>query len=402
MTTATPPTSLKNTGEGVFPRTPRRLRVAALVATERVSGPGRQLTALAEHAAAAGVEFLVVVFHRRGRPTPELARHLSDRGVPYQVVEDRGPLDWRLVANIGRLLRGWQPDIVQTHSYKATAVAFALRALGASWKWVGCFHGLTTENRKTRFYHSVDQRLLGWADRVVVVSQEQVRHFVHCENKVRVVHNATLRLPTPLDPREHDRLDAQLQRLPRPVIGVVGRLSPEKGVDVFLEACSLLAFRRPAFSAIIAGDGPERERLEALCRRLSLERRVLFLSHVPNVGAVYGNLDLLVLPSRSEGLPNALLEGLQTDVPIVATRVGGIPEVIGSSPAAVLVPPESAVALADAMDAALTSGSTPAAREARQEVARRFSISRRVADHLALYRDILHGRAAREVSVLAH
>jgi glycosyltransferase involved in cell wall biosynthesis/O-antigen ligase len=401
VTTVTPAASLRSGGAGSS-GTARRLRVAALVATEHVSGPGRQLTALAEYAAAAGAELLVVVFHRRGRPAPELARHLSERGVPHHIVEDRGPLDWRLVVEIGRLLAGWQPDIVQTHTFKATAVAFALRALGASWKWVGCFHGLTNENRKTRFYHWVDRRLLRWADRVVVVSQEQVRHFAHCGDRVRVVPNATLRLPAPHDPDEHARLHTLLQRLPRPLIGVVGRLSPEKGVDVFLAACAQLAFRRPAFSVIIAGDGAEQQRLKALTRRLSLERRVLFLSHVRNVGAVYDNLDLLVLPSRSEGLPNALLEGLQTDVPIVATRVGAIPDVIGSSPAALLVPAESVDALTDAMDAALTTGATPTARAARDEIARRYSVSRRVADHLSIYQDVLHGSVAREASVLAH
>ncbi len=381
--------------------TVRRLRVAALVATEHVSGPGRQLAALAEQAAGAGVEFLVIVFHRRGRPTPDLARYLGDRGVRHSVVEDRGPLDVRLVTQVGRLLAEWQPAIVQTHTAKATAVAFALRALGASWKWVACFHGLTTENSKVRFYHWIDRRLMGWADAIVVMSQEQVRHFARWGAKVCVVPNATLDLPPPPDSGEGERLRDQLRSLPRPVIGVVGRLSPEKGVDVFLEACALLTTRRPAFSAIIAGDGPERQRLEGLCRRLALERRVLFLSHVRDVGAVYGQLDLLVLPSRSEGLPNALLEGLQTDVPIVATRVGGIPEVIGSSPAAVLVPPESVAVLAQAMDAALTDGSSPAAKAARREIGRRFSVSRRVADHLALYSHVIRVPEPRETSLLA-
>jgi len=379
-----------------------RLRVAALVATAQVSGPARQLAALAERAAGTGIEFLVVVFHRRGRPAPDLARYLGDHGVAHCIVEDRGPLDLWLVARVGRLLAAWQPSIVQTHSSKATAVAFALRALGASWKWVGCFHGLTTEDRKARFYHWVDRLLLGWADAIVVMSQEQMRHFARWRTKLRVVPNATVDLEPPGDSGEGLRVRDRVRGLPHPVIGVVGRLSPEKGVDVFLEACALLATRRPAFSVVIAGDGPERQRLEGLCRRLSLERRVVFLSHVRDVGAVYGQLDLLVLPSRSEGLPNALLEGLQTEVPIVATRVGGIPDVIGTSPAAILVPPESAALLARAMDTALTDGSSPAAIAARQEIARRFSVSRRVADHVALYSHVLRRSEPRQGSIRAH
>ena len=374
--------------------TGRQIRVAALVATEAVSGPGRQLAALAQYVTRVGVEFLVVLFHRRGRPPSDFARYLEERGVPLYVVEDRGPLDWRLVVQVGRLLTSWQPAIVQSHTYKATAVAFVLRTMGAGWKWVGWFHGLTTEDAKARFYHWVDRRVLGRADRIVVVSREQVRHFGRYGHKVRVIYNATLDLPPHGDAAERQRLDALFRRLSRPVIGVVGRLSPEKGVDLFLGACALLATRRVAFSAIVAGQGPERERLQALRGRLGLEGRVHFLSHVSDMAAVYRQLDLLVLPSRSEGLPNALLEALQADVPIVATRVGGVPELIGSSAAAVLVPPATIEALADAMEAALEFGNAPQVRAARREIAERFSLSRRVVDHLHLYREVLHGTLA--------
>ena len=386
---------------GGYGARPKGLRVAALVATETVSGPGRQLAALAREVSEVGIEFLVVLFPRRGRPTTDFARYLVERGVSHRVVEDRGPLDWGLVRRVRGLLEDWQPAVVQTHTYKATAVAYILHQLGAPWKWVGCFHGLTTEDRKARFYHWIDRRLLSRADRIVVVSREQVRLFDHDGHKVRVIHNAALRLARHEDAVERLRLGTLFTRLERPRIGVVGRLSPEKGVDVFLEACAVLVARGRAFSAVVAGDGPERSRLETLSRRLALEQQVHFLSHVRDIASVYAQLDLLVLPSLSEGLPNALLEALQADVPIVATRVGGVPEVIGSSAAAVLVPPESADALAGAMEAAL-AGEAPEARIARAEITRRLSLSRRVADHLALYGDVLYGPATTERSILAN
>jgi glycosyltransferase involved in cell wall biosynthesis len=373
---------------GAFPK-----RIAALVPPEAisgtVSGPVRQLTALARALRARGIDCLVVVFHRHGQPPSAFAPYLQEAGVPHCIVEDHGPVDWRMALTVRTVLRRWRPSLVQTHGYKATAVAYLLRRLGVAWRWIGFFHGSTTEPLKARFYHWVDRRLLGAADRVVVMSQAQARDFRHCDGRVRVIHNAVLTLPPAASATERHRLGALASNLPRPVVGVVGRLSHEKGVDLFLDACAALVRKGLAFSALVAGDGPGRARLEAHCSRLGLEARVRFLGHVYDVDALYRMLDLLVLPSRSEGLPNTLLEAMQANVRIVATAVGAVPEVVGTSAAARLVTPGSAAALGDAIEHALTQGDLPEAAAARREVVGRFSLERRVGAHLRLYRDLL-------------
>jgi glycosyltransferase involved in cell wall biosynthesis len=349
----------------------------------------RQLTALARALQAAGTECLVVAFHRDGGAPSAFAAHLKEAGVPHCVVRDRGPLDWRLVSTVDAILRRWRPSIVQTHGYKATAVAYVLRRLGAPWRWIGFFHGSTTEPLRARFYHWVDRRLLGSAERVVVMSHLQAREFSHCSERVRVIYNAALARPPAARPAERDDLAPIAGDLPRPILGVVGRLSQEKGVDLFLEACAILAGRGLAFSALVAGDGPGRARLEAQCARLGLGSRVRFMGHVHDVDAVYRLIDLLVLPSRSEGLPNTLLEAMQADVPVVATTVGAVPEVVGTSPAARLVAPGSVAALVDAIEQAVTQGDPPQAATARHEALSRFSLERRVDAHVQLYRDLL-------------
>ena len=373
---------------GAFPQ-----RIAALVPPEAVSGtvsgPVRQLTALARGLQGAGTDCLVVAFHRRGQPPSAFARYLQEAGVRHCIVEDRGPVDWRVASHVGAVLRRWRPSIVQTHGYKATAVAYVLRRLGAPWRWIGFFHGFTTEPLKARFYHWVDGRLLGAADRVVVMSPAQARAFQHCDGRVRVIYNAALALPPGGSPAERDRLAGLAGSLPRPIVGVVGRLSQEKGVDLFLDACAVLVQKGLPFSALVAGDGPGRARLEAHCARLGLEARVRFLGHVYDVDVLYRMLDLLVLPSRNEGLPNTLLEAMQADVPIVATAVGAVPEVVGTSAAARLVAPGSAEALVDAIEHALTESDLPEAAAARREVMGRFSLERRLEAHLQLYHDLL-------------
>jgi len=374
---------------------PSPVRVAALVGSEALSGPGRQLTALAAALKRAGIACLIVAFQRRGRPSVAFAQELDRAGVEHCVVEDRGPLDWRVARDVQDMLRRWRPSIVQTHGYKATAVAYLLRRLGNTWPWVGFFHGSTREDLKARFYHWVDRRLLGAGDRIIVMAQAQARVFAASGRRVQIIHNAVLAPTVKGEPLEGDHLAALVGGLPRPIIGVVGRLSPEKGVDLFLDACAILAHKGVAFSAVIAGDGPERGNLEARCRRLALASSVRFLGQVRNVDGVYDRLDLLVLPSRSEGLPNTLLEAMHADLPVVATSVGAIPEVVGTSLAARLVAPGSAAALAATIESAVTHGDSPEAAVARREAVRAFSLERRVEAHLQLYRDVLVERRRR-------
>ena len=370
-------------------------RIAALVSADSISGPARQLTALAGALRDVGTECLVVVFRRSGRSPGTLPRYLDDAGIAHTVVDDQGPADWRMATRVRDVLTRWRPSILQTHGYKATAVAYWLRKLRFRPPWVGFFHGSTAENLKTRWYHWIDRRLLAAAERVVVMSRAQAAEFRHCGRRVRVIHNAALATPAAGDPSDRARWSALTRDLPRPRIGVVGRLSPEKGVDLFLDACALLMRDGVACSAVVVGDGPERARLAAQCRRLGLESRVAFAGQTSDVDVVYRDLDLVVLPSRSEGLPNTLLEAMWADVPAVATAVGAVPEVVGTSAAARLVAPGSAAALADAIHVAITNEDSAEARAARRAAVSRFSLERRVQAHIELYREVLEDRHPR-------
>jgi glycosyltransferase involved in cell wall biosynthesis len=379
----------------------RGIRVAALLDTAQVSGPGRQLAALAVQLMKAGVELRVITFHRDGRARSPYLDYLDAAGVRYTVIPDGGPLDARLVPRLRRVLADWKPAIVQTHGYKPTALAFALRACGARWPWVAFSHGATSENKKVKFYHWIELRLLGAADRIVVMSRQQRDALRGLGGKTRVLHNAAIPLPADpaLDGAAHETSRTRHgDEFGSPLVGVVGRLSPEKGVDVFLRACRELSRRGIAFSAVVAGEGPERRSLDALRRALGLEDRVRFLGPVAAVRAMYAALDLLVIPSRSEGLPNVLLEALRADVPVVGTAVGSIPDVLDSSAAGVVVPPGDSAALANGIARGLSLKADPASRNARRAVTERFSLERRVAAHLQLYRELLEVSQLREMA----
>src|SRR2546427_8855363 len=171
------------------------VRVAALVGSEALSGPGRQLTALAAALKRAGIACLIVAFQRRGRPSVAFAQELDRAGVEHCVVEDRGPLDWRVARDVQDMLRRWRPSIVQTHGYKATAVAYLLRRLGSPWPWVGFFHGSTREDLKGRLLPWVDPRVLGGGGRLGVMAQAQGRGFAASGRRVPIIPNAGLSPP---------------------------------------------------------------------------------------------------------------------------------------------------------------------------------------------------------------
>lgn len=392
--TATP--ALAPVDHGIDGARVRPLRVAALIDTYDVSGPGRQLVGVARALAERGVDVHIVMFHRAGRGHPPFADFMHKLGTPFTIVPENGATDTALPGRLRRVLRDLRPDVIETHSYKTTALVYLLRKFGGLRQpWLGFFHGATSENAKVRAYHWLDGRLLRDADLTVVMSERHRREFAHPGARVRVLYNSVV--PMPDEPSAELLLPAAVEAAVAagdPLVGVVGRLSPEKGVDLYLRALALLEARGVRFVSVLAGDGPERAAYEALAAELRVGHRVAFLGTVAAMQSLYRRLELLVIPSRSEGLPNVLLEAMRADVPVVSTSVGAVPEVLGGTQAGVLIPPANVEALADAIAASLRLKSDPTSRTARAEVATRFSLDHRAAEHVRAYREVVAAAAA--------
>ncbi len=373
----------------------RRITALSFLDAPVVTGPARGLINLAR-ALPDGAKLHVALLRGRGAPPPPRLDELTDGALTAWELPELGPFDPLLFARAAKLARAVGADLVQSHSYKPHVIALGVsKALGLP--WVGHHHGWTAENDKVRLYHRVDALTLPRADRVVAVAHAAKAIVVDegcAPDKVEVIPNAVDRADFESD---LDR-DAARDRLGLPreavIACVVGRLSHEKGQDLALQALARVRAEGHELTLALAGDGPDRQKLESLARELSLGDSVRFLGHQRQVGVVYKASDLLVMPSRSEAMPNALLEAMTLGLPVVATRVGGVPEVTDEGVMALVVDPESAPSLASAIVDVLTR---PDERARRVELARdaagdRHDPGRRAARYVGLWRSVLDAR----------
>jgi len=174
-------------------------------------------------------------------------------------------------------------------------------------------------------------------------------------------------------------------------VGIVGRLAPIKDVHVFLEAAALVAAAEPQVRFAVVGDGELRADLEARARTLGLTERVHFYGWRRDMPAIYGDLDVVVNCSRNEGTPVALIEALTAGRPVVATRVGGTPDVLRGGELGRLVPPADPAALAQGILETVRhlDACRVRAAETRAAVLSKYSTDRLIADVDALYRQLL-------------
>jgi glycosyltransferase involved in cell wall biosynthesis len=269
-------------------------------------------------------------------------------------------------------------------------------------RWIAFAHGFTDDDWKIRLYNRIDLAVLRGADRVVTVSASTKALLVANgvrEKKIRLIYNAIeSNDDNPGTPAEELRRRLGIRRGEQ-VVGVIGRLSPEKGQTVFLRALARAARVCPDVKALLIGDGQDRSMLEDYCRDHGLSGRVIFTGYRENIADYYRVLDVLVLPSLSEGLPNTVLEAMSFGIPVIATRVGGVPEIIQRDEG-VLVDPGDHDALADRMAELLQNESLrkTIGERGRGSLHPRFAPDHRARQILSVYDELLPAAGERTVS----
>lgn len=330
---------------------PSSTRTLHLIASNFVGGPEKQILHHAIAGASSGREVVIGSF-RRGLARPEILQHAENLGLP---VLELGParFDPRAVFQLVHGIRKRDISIVCTHGYKANLIGWAACRITAC-PQIAFARGWTAENKRIRFYESLDRIVLRWTDWVVCVSQplaDEVEELRHRRPAPVVIPNAALFLDA-YAVQAQDR--AALKRsIGQPedafLVCAVGRLSPEKGHRYLLLALPNLFRQIPKLRLLLLGEGQERKRLEEQARGLAVHDRVVFAGFHKNVRPWIQACEVLINPSLTEGVPNAILEAMALGTPVVATAVGGVPDLIHNGKSGLLIPPANPEMLARAI-----------------------------------------------------
>jgi glycosyltransferase involved in cell wall biosynthesis len=308
------------------------------------------------------VEGSIVTFDRptTGIDEPnDFIRAVRTAGIDLDVIPERRRFDLSVIPALKTVAEGRRPDIIITNSVKSHFLMWRSR-LWKKYPWVAFHHGYTSTDRKMRLYNRFDRFSLPKADAVVTVCAAFARELMTVArvraDKIRVQHNSVRPAPPPaaedvLALRERWGI-ANDQR----VMLSIGRLSKEKAQADLIEAYKQLGAANPDLNCtlVIVGDGPERGPLEAAARAPGIDGRVIFAGQVKDVQPFYAVADVFVLSSHSEGSPNVLLEAMAAQVPVVATSVGGVPEMVENEKSALLVPAKDPAVLATAITRVLS------------------------------------------------
>jgi glycosyltransferase involved in cell wall biosynthesis len=335
------------------------VRVLDFMETSWVGGPAKNLLEFARRAANPRQSVLraniaIATFHRGSSPASnEFVVACQQTGLDVHFIPERFAFDPRVISAMRELITSYDPEIVQTHSVKSHFL-MRLTAMHQRRHWIAFHHGYTWTDLKTRLYNHLDRLSLPLASRVVTVCRpfaSALEDIGVRPERIAVRHNSV----EAFLPVADDRVLELRRRLRIPpdarVLLNVGRLSREKGQVDLIEAISLLRKENSVrkLRLVIVGDGPENQRLKEAARTFAVPDLVVFAGHQGDVTPYYAMADLMVLPSHTEGSPNTLLEAMAAGLPIVATAVGGILEIVTTGKEGLLVEKHNPIALARAI-----------------------------------------------------
>ncbi len=325
----------------------------------------------------------------------ELAGEFLAAGVPVARLDADGAGWPGGILRAWRLLRAERPDVVHTHLFKADLLGWLLARRCGARALVSTKHALDLPLTRDP-WRGPGRRAALAAHRVVGISGAVADHV---RAALDLPPERLLVIPYGLSAARVPDGDGDAFRrslgIPpdAPVVLAPARLSPEKGVDVLVQAAALLREQVAGVRVVLLGRGPEEHHLRRLAAALDAEDTVLFAGFLPDPGPAFVAADVVALPSRREGFCLAALEALGAGRPVVASAVGGLPEVLGD--AGTLVPPDDAEALAAALADALAAERVAAVRDGsagvplRERARTRFSMDRAAEAHEALYADAL-------------
>ncbi len=329
-------------------------RVAFIAAPVIFGGAERVSLNLLAHADRTTFDFVPILLVRPWEADTLFVSRLRQMGYPfYTVPVARRPSKdhlrlLRCFFSIFTIVKSIRAQLMHTQGYFADIIGAVVSRL-LQLPHVSTCHGFVATDRRLKLYNSLDYMALKSCDRIIAVS-EDIRHALTGNGidakRIAVIPNSVG------NGAQRDRSEIrQALGLAKEgaIIGYAGRLSPEKGVNFLLQAAQILKNSRRAFSVVIAGEGSERDALQRMAEEKDLEETIIFTGFQEDVEPWLKASDIFVLPSLTEGTPMALLEAMSLGLPVIASAVGGVPDIIENGVNGILVRPADCAGLAEAL-----------------------------------------------------
>lgn len=325
------------------------MKVLHLRASNFYGGPERQIHLHARAAAARGLDIEVASF-REPVGVPEFLTPIAADGIAVHTLEVRNAYDASAIARLRSLLLRERIDLVCTHDYRSNAIAWLARR-NTPVAWIAFSRGSTRENLKVRAFHAFDRFLVRRADHIVAVAEAQRGKLIAQGIRpasISVVANAI----------DVDRVNAIAAVDLRARFGFSGdellcvaggRFSAEKGQLDLVRAADRALLQLPSLRLLLFGDGPDLEGARKLIQSLGRQKEIRCPGFEKDMLGCIRGADLLINPSHSEGLPNIVLEAMASGTPVLATAVGGVPDLLEQGAGGFLVPPADVERLAQAL-----------------------------------------------------
>ena len=338
---------------------------------------------------------IVGALNNRHNPHFEVAAEAQKLGLSSVIFESKGPFDFGAVWRVKKFIQTHDVDVIHSHNYKSDIIGFLAARLTGK-KWIATNHVWHGTDRKLQLYETIDAFILKFADRICAVSKEIKADLAAkgvSSGKISVIDNG-------IDIAQYDNqrtafgLKDELNiKSDNVVVTIVGRLSKEKGHEVFLAAAKEVASRHAHVKFLIVGDGLLRAQLQVQADTLGLSNNVIFTGIRQDMPAIYSISDILVNASFIEGLPMTILEAMAAKVAIVAARVGAIPDVINANHNGLLINPGDMKAFAEAVIQLIQNPQKrkDLAQKAYADVCADFSVARMVNQYEKIYSHLLNG-----------
>jgi glycosyltransferase involved in cell wall biosynthesis len=315
-----------------------------------IDGPGRTILQCAQMMDSNKCNIHIGAFSGSSHKDHAYMKRAIQLGLDVVEIKESSSFDRLVIEQINKVIKERSIDILHTHDFRSNLYGL-ICAKKMKLPLVSTCHGWISNNFKGKIYTGIDKYLLRYHDHVIVVSEVMKEHLIKIRlksDRIDVINNA-------LDVSEYTisrngKFKNELKISPdHKVIANIGRLSPEKRQDNFLKAAKYLDGINKKLIFLIIGVGPEEEKLKKLANDLGISKKVIFTGYRNDMVDIYNGVDLVVQSSRTEGMPNIVLESLIMGVPVIATEVGGTAQIIKNYESGILIEPENLTALQNAM-----------------------------------------------------